>query len=306
MFMYTSIMVALRDARHDEAPLNAAIRLARTSAARLHLVHVRTKRPADGDIDIEHSELLKAVDRASEEVEESVSFELIEATDTRSSKHDIAHHLIEYANAHGIDLIIMGTHARSVVGRRILGSVADGLIRALELPILLIPRAAGSQTDPLRFRRILVALDGTAQSERIVTDAAQLASLAGGSIVLMHVLQPKLLRQRDRFGRSAASLPDDDVMLRGDRSEDYLDQIAQTLNEQGIAATTSTFLGDNVAQLIKDEADAESADVIALVTRGRLPILGFSGQGVFDDLIAGARCAVLVRRQQALSEHATA
>ena len=41
------------------------------------------------------------------------------------------------ANAHA-DLIVMGTHGRRGIGRAVLGSVAESLLRATGLPVLLV------------------------------------------------------------------------------------------------------------------------------------------------------------------------
>ncbi len=46
--------------------------------------------------------------------------------------------LIDYANGHDFDLIIMATHGRSGVERWIMGSVADKLIHYCYVPVLLI------------------------------------------------------------------------------------------------------------------------------------------------------------------------
>jgi universal stress protein A len=46
--------------------------------------------------------------------------------------------VVEYANEHGIDLIAMGTHGRSPLGRAFLGSVADNVIRQAECPVLVV------------------------------------------------------------------------------------------------------------------------------------------------------------------------
>jgi nucleotide-binding universal stress UspA family protein len=46
--------------------------------------------------------------------------------------------IIEYSGNHGIELIALATHGRSGLGRVILGSVADYVIRHSDLPILLI------------------------------------------------------------------------------------------------------------------------------------------------------------------------
>jgi nucleotide-binding universal stress UspA family protein len=48
-----------------------------------------------------------------------------------------AHSIIEYVTSNGCDLIIMGTHGRSRVGKLLLGSVAASVIADCEVPVLL-------------------------------------------------------------------------------------------------------------------------------------------------------------------------
>jgi nucleotide-binding universal stress UspA family protein len=50
--------------------------------------------------------------------------------------------LAEYANNSGFDLVVIATHGRSGVSRWVWGSVADRLLRAVCIPILMI-RAPG-------------------------------------------------------------------------------------------------------------------------------------------------------------------
>jgi nucleotide-binding universal stress UspA family protein len=46
--------------------------------------------------------------------------------------------LVDYANCHEFDLIIMATHGRSGVERWIMGSIADKLVHYSTIPVLLI------------------------------------------------------------------------------------------------------------------------------------------------------------------------
>ena len=57
------------------------------------------------------------------------------------------------AKQHNADLIVMGTHGRGLLARAVLGSVADGVIRHAECPVLTVSRATAARTQP-----------GTAQS----------------------------------------------------------------------------------------------------------------------------------------------
>ncbi|MBI1987407.1 MAG: universal stress protein [Nitrospinae bacterium] len=51
---------------------------------------------------------------------------------------EVASEIIDYAHEHGIDLLAMSTHGRSGVKRWVFGSVAEKVLRSLNLPILLI------------------------------------------------------------------------------------------------------------------------------------------------------------------------
>lgn len=55
---------------------------------------------------------------------------------TRTGAHP-ADGILEYARAHGVDLIAMATHGRGGVSRLVLGSVADKVLRSGSVPVLL-------------------------------------------------------------------------------------------------------------------------------------------------------------------------
>jgi len=57
-----------------------------------------------------------------------------------------ADRLAEYAENNDIDLILMATHGRSGVSRWVRGSVADRILRAASVPVLMV-RAPGTATE---------------------------------------------------------------------------------------------------------------------------------------------------------------
>ena len=50
----------------------------------------------------------------------------------------VADAIVEYAEEHGIDLIVMTTHGRSGLSRLVFGSVAESVVRHAPCPVLLI------------------------------------------------------------------------------------------------------------------------------------------------------------------------
>ena len=62
--------------------------------------------------------------------------------ETKVLSGHVADELANYANANGVDLIIISTHGRSGVSRWVWGSVADKLLRSSCVPVLMV-RAPG-------------------------------------------------------------------------------------------------------------------------------------------------------------------
>ncbi|SFS87823.1 universal stress protein [Halostagnicola kamekurae] len=48
--------------------------------------------------------------------------------------------ILDYADEHNVDMIIMSTHGRSGVGRFLMGSITEQVIRGGEIPVLAIQR----------------------------------------------------------------------------------------------------------------------------------------------------------------------
>jgi len=95
---------------------------------------------------------------------------------------DPARVILEYAEAHQVDLIVLCSHGRSNLGRWILGSVADHLARYALMPALVV-RADGAPAlaapdgrDAERLFCVLVPLDGCALAEAAIEPAAHLAT----------------------------------------------------------------------------------------------------------------------------------
>jgi len=56
---------------------------------------------------------------------------------------DVARALLDFTQSHGVDLVALSTRGRGGVGRFVLGSVADKVIRGLDLPVVAVRRAGG-------------------------------------------------------------------------------------------------------------------------------------------------------------------
>ena len=280
--MYKSILVAIESMQVDQPALSAAVQVAKRSAARLHIVHV-SEGPRSN---LERSALLRAAEWTSEELGESVSFELIELQPGRS----VADHILGYAARHDIDFLVMGTHGRGRLARLLVGSVADAVLRSCEVPVLLVPRGGRR----FKMRRLLIPLDGTPEAERVLEDATTMAQLFGSSITLVQAIESEYAARRDRTGKPLP-LAHEEFVLRSARSEEYLERTADRLRRRGVEVETATLAGQELQTVVKNAADAVHPDMIGLAPKPVGRSARMARAGLLDRLLKRTDSALLLR-----------
>ena len=83
-------------------------------------------------------------------------------------------------HSHDADLIVVGTHGRRGPGRWWLGSVAERIVRAATVPVL-VTRAASTPPRDV-FERLALVHDGGETNDNARRCARHLAGIAGGSL----------------------------------------------------------------------------------------------------------------------------
>ncbi len=96
--------------------------------------------------------------------------------------------IIEASQESNCELIVMGTHGREGIPRMLLGSVAEWVSRRATVPVMLIREQPHQTTEHPKLERILVAVDGSPQSNLALTTASDLACTLGINLELIHVI----------------------------------------------------------------------------------------------------------------------
>ncbi len=92
---------------------------------------------------------------------------------------DPAQVILEYAEAHQVDLIVLCSHGRSNLGRWVLASVAEHLVRHAPMPILVLHTDGATPLEtnaPEHLFCALVPLDGSTLAEAALGPAIHLAT----------------------------------------------------------------------------------------------------------------------------------
>ena len=115
---------------------------ARTLGSRLVLLHVLNPRvypefyggqPPRIDLDAKITQRgLEALQQAAEQHLTEVEY------DTATTHGNPASSIVEYANAHDCDLIVLATHGLTGIAHSLMGSVAESVVRTADVPVLTV------------------------------------------------------------------------------------------------------------------------------------------------------------------------
>ena len=154
--MYQRILIATDGSKTSEPALLEAIRLARDLNARLRVVYVVDEAYILGGAEfVDRTTIEKAWvktgQQALERARQAAGAEHI-AMETRLLEtevlgENVADAIIQEARHWPADLIVMGTHGRKGLRHLLLRSIAEGVMRASPVPILLVPVAVARPQD---------------------------------------------------------------------------------------------------------------------------------------------------------------
>src|SRR5262245_57285195 len=109
------------------------------------------------------------------------------------------------------------------------------------------------------YKRILVAVEHSKADQTILTHVAELATLAGSSLLLVHVADGFAARHFDDL-----KLRESEEM-RVDR--EYLERLRRELQSKGLNVEIELAKGDPATELIRVAKD-QKVDLIAMSTHG--------------------------------------
>jgi nucleotide-binding universal stress UspA family protein len=176
----------------------------------------------------------------------------------------------------GADLIVMTSHGRTGWSRAWIGSVADAVVRASGVPVLLLrPNELRRDRRSVRRppRRILLPLDGSPAALEILAPAGALALRWNARIDLLRVVAPVPLILQDMAlpFLVAADVIDSEATEEVVRqATQELERDAATLRATGVeVGRQSVIVSPLTAQAIADFARTQESEMIAMATHGR-------------------------------------
>jgi nucleotide-binding universal stress UspA family protein len=280
--MVAQILVPLDGSTLAEEALPHAVRMARDMHCGLTLLRAVPPRlnvtatpfglqPREEHVAYWDSAHLAAQDYLCEVAHRLYDSERIEAC-KRVVDGDPATGIVVYAEARpDVTMIVMSTHGRSGIGRWVLGSVAERVVRHAPVPLFLVrarrPGDPEPEPAPGPYRTLLVPHDGSILADQALVEVRRLAASNRVRVVLVLALpQPD-----DKAYFADAVQSDNMVQARQAEVSRLISQIGKTaelLRAEGLRVDTRIELG-RPADVILRGAHEERADAIVMATHGR-------------------------------------
>jgi nucleotide-binding universal stress UspA family protein len=178
-----------------------------------------------------------------------------------------AEQICRWARDHAAELVVLGTCGDDEPNTSHLGKTARDVIDTASVSILLVPPTA-NDTVPVRYRRILVPLDGSSPAESVLPLAIPIAEAHHAELLLVHVAS---IPELTEIGPAEA----EDVELcerlagRNERvARQYLDRLKSRVARHGVDVRAVVLRGDVRSQLVKLVSEDE-VDLVLLSAKGR-------------------------------------
>ena len=216
-----------------------------------------------------------------------------------------ADEILRYAEENAVDPILMATHGRSGIKRWVMGSVADKVLQATKVPVLLVRAGLEEETpyDQWPEKTIIVPLDGSEMAESVLPYVEALAKQRGTeptNVALLRICEPPVTPSYYSPELSGVPLNWGEFMEQEtarckQASSEYLANIAKPLTDKGISVQPQVLVG-KAADEIVDFANKNPFSIIVMVSHGRSGLKRLVYGSTAESILLGVTCPMLLVR----------
>jgi nucleotide-binding universal stress UspA family protein len=295
--MFERILVPLDGSRLAEDVLVPVGSLARHLDSKVTLLHVLERdapRNVHGERHITDAaegahyldEVAASLEQAGVEAQTHVHTRTVDSVAVAIDTH---------AHEYDADLIAMCRHGGSTFREKLVGSIAQQILKGGGTPIFL--RTPSERPPGFELKRILVPLDLRHDVDKVLEVSSGLSREYGARLHLLTAV-PSLADAR-RGSASARLLPSTTVAELAMEQEAAVSQLrarGEQLASEGIEVEV-TLSQEEPASAILDEASSAGAELIVLITHGRAGFETWLEGTVGGRVIAGAPQNMLLLRE---------
>jgi nucleotide-binding universal stress UspA family protein len=200
-----------------------------------------------------------------------------------------ADQILSYLRERPVERIVMGTHSPGPIGKLLVGSVAEAVLRSARVPVFTVgPEVVDGAYRNFATRTILCAVSLIESSYVVANFAAEVALQHDARLILQHVIRPQD-RAQVLAGQTIEEIEADLVCM-----------IPIELRER-ISIQTIVVPGDPTEELLY-QSRAQQTDLIILGAHGASAFAAIARHGIVYKVLAHSHCPVITLSPAVLAE----
>ena len=182
---------------------------------------------------------------------------------------EAAEQIIDFAANNAADLIILSSHGQSGLTGWNISSVVQKIVMRARTSIMIVRAYQNEAFDlaALRYRRLLVPMDGSHRAEWVWPLATTLAHAVGAEILLAHVVKPPEMPRRLPPTAEDTELSNRVTKRNREEAKQYIDEL-QSQSRMPASISGRVVVGDHVPATLHQLADEEGVDLVVLSAHG--------------------------------------
>jgi nucleotide-binding universal stress UspA family protein len=261
------ILVPLDGSSLAEGVLPHVVALARVLDAPVTLLRVVESEPGSGAVDPLAWQIRKTeADAYLSNVATRLQALDLEVT-TETVEGQPAERIVHVANESEAGLVILSSHGRGGLSPWNISSTVQKVMLRLYAPALIV-RAYHTEEvplDALRYRRLLVPLDGSRRAETVLAFAATVAQSHGGTLLLAHVVRRPEVPRHKPLNAEEHALIDRLIELNREDASLYLENLQSRIASD---SETRLLVAGNPTAALQQLAQQESVDLTLISAHG--------------------------------------
>jgi nucleotide-binding universal stress UspA family protein len=175
--------------------------------------------------------------------------------------------IVDAAEAKNVDMIVVGRRGKRNLTKLLVGEIAAKVIGYSSRKVLVVPRAA-----QITYQNILVATDGSSNSEAAVAEAVAIAKQCGGKLIALSSIR---------------------TIYEQENATANVNKAAALAQQEGVAVETLTPMGRSYEAIV-EAAGGRGVDLIVVGTYGKTGLTKILMGSSTERVIGLAGCAVMV------------
>jgi nucleotide-binding universal stress UspA family protein len=168
--------------------------------------------------------------------------------------------IVDYAEQHGHDLVVMPTHGREGLSRYLVGSVSEKVVRLSSIPVLTV-RMQPDEELVFPYENVLVPTDGSAAATHAAEHLLEFAAALDATVHVLSVVDDTAL------GLDVRST------IAGKENEaaatDAVETVVSDAEARGVTTTVRHIEHGTPARVILDSIESNDIHAIGMGTTGR-------------------------------------